>query len=42
MKITMAQINTTPNDFSGNFTKIQVGVEKAKVAPYTINYYLSK
>ena len=29
MKITLAQINTTPNDFSGNFTKIQDGIEKA-------------
>jgi NAD+ synthetase len=29
MKITLAQINTIPNDFEGNFTKIQVGIEKA-------------
>lgn len=29
MKVTLAQINTTPNDFSGNFTKIQEGIEKA-------------
>jgi NAD+ synthetase len=29
MKITMAQINTTPNDFAGNFKKIQDGVDAA-------------
>jgi NAD+ synthetase len=29
MRITMAQINTTPNDFAGNFRKIQDGVEAA-------------
>lgn len=30
MRITMAQINTTPNDFSGNFHMIMAGIEAAK------------
>jgi len=29
MKITLAQINTTPNDFSGNFARIHNGIEAA-------------
>lgn len=29
MRITMAQINTTPNDFPGNFRKIQEGITAA-------------
>jgi NAD+ synthase (glutamine-hydrolysing) len=29
MKVTLAQINTTPNDFSGNFIKIQAAIDIA-------------
>lgn len=29
MKITLGQINTTPNDFEGNFSQIKEGIEKA-------------
>ena len=29
MKITIAQVNTTPNDFSGNFQKIMSGIQAA-------------
>lgn len=29
MKVTLAQINTTPNDFEGNFKQIEFGIQKA-------------
>ena len=32
MKVCLAQINTTPGDFSGNLKKVQLGIDAASTA----------